>query len=1209
MHLKKLQLTGFKTFAERTTVEFSPGVTAIVGPNGSGKSNISDAILWVLGEQRASAIRGVKLQDVIFSGSSLRKPTGLAEVSLTVDNSDGSLPLAFDEVTITRRAYRSGEGEFFINKTPCRLKDIHELFLDTGVGRESYALVNQSEVDAVLSADPQARRPLFEEAAGIHKFRVKKREALRKLELTEGNLVRVRDIVREVERQLGPLERAAEIATRYNDAKSRLESLERNFLIAEVRTVEAQLAAARADRDKALKQSTDFAANARAAEERAAALAHTLGEADHRLDGLRARHQAALTHAERVRGERALSAQRAQSVAVQIEALQAEIGDTDLRLEVVKSEREESGAGIKEADAAIHDAQARINLLDNQRKAILPKIASLRQAEENRRIRVAERERAKIGREAELAQLQARLLQFDEQEQELARRVEALDTALEHVGADQAARKSDHDVAVAKLKEAETALLSADQEVHAARETLNEARKNVSMLQSDLASLWSRLQTLQELEASQEGYYSGVRAILQASQRGRIGGEYKVVADAFTAPQGYDVAFDVALGGSLQDIIVATEAEAKAGIDLLKRERAGRATFLPLNRIRPGGPRPQVQQGMDGYLGCAADLAAYDQRYAPIMEMLLGRALVCKTINDAIAVADRARGWGKVVTLTGEVLTPNGAMSGGSASKAQGSLLHRKTEIAALIERTQNGRFELAEQEGEETTAQDSLRASIALQQQAQSARQAAQAALAATDRAQHESGRDQAREEQARKEANSRLELLRVQRGQAANALEDKQRHHASAPDHAGSETVQSEADATDAALLPSLIEQEQGLQEELLQSRIALASAQEKARGQAQAARANTGEMERLNHQRDRRADRLAALLAEANTLGENHGDLETRETEATIDLTALKLDLDAQGDQRRRIATESREAQIRAHAVAEERAQALAAAQAAELKEARLQMQQSQSAQRLLDEYDCTVADALAQPATPEVAADTPREVARLRRELRAFGEVNTGAAAEYAELKERYDSTSAQQRDAETAKDKVLAAIREIDDSTRGLFMDSFNKVGVEFEKIFQRLMGGGHTELSLTDPDNLLETGVEIAVQAPGKKKQNLMLLSGGERALTATALLFAFLKVKPAPFCVMDEVDAPLDGVNVERFASLLSDFGKQGQFLVITHNPSTMEAARCWYGVTMQEPGVSRVLSMEAPAIAEGGVSTSRATMEPMKAVVATAA
>ncbi len=1208
MHLKKLQLTGFKTFAERTTVEFSPGVTAIVGPNGSGKSNISDAILWVLGEQRASAIRGVKLQDVIFSGSSLRKPTGLAEVSLTVDNTDGSLPLAFDEVTITRRAYRSGEGEFFINKTPCRLKDIHELFLDTGVGRESYALVNQSEVDAVLSADPQARRPLFEEAAGIHKFRVKKREALRKLELTESNLVRVRDIVREVERQLGPLERAAEIATRYNDAKSRLESLERNFLIAEVRTVEAQLAAARADRDKALKQSTDFAASARAAEDRAA-LAQTLGEADHRLDGLRARHQAALTHAERVRGERALSAQRAQSVAAQIEALQAEVGDTDARLEVVKSEREESGAGIKEADAAIHDAQARINLLDGQRKAILPKIASLRQAEENRRIRVAERERAKIGREAELAQLQARLLQFDEQEQELARRVADLDAALEHVGTDQGAKKAEHEAAVVKLKDAENALFSADQEVHAAREVLNEARKNVSMLQSDLASLWSRLQTLQELEASQEGYYSGVRAILQASQRGKISGEYKVVADAFTAPQGYDVAFDVALGGSLQDIIVATEVEAKAGIDLLKRERAGRATFLPLNRIRSGGPRPQVQSGMPGYLGCAADLAAYDQRYAPIMEMLLGRVLVCKTINDAIAVADRARGWGKVVTLTGEVLTPNGAMSGGSASKAQGSLLHRKTEIATLTERTQNGRFELAGQEGEETNAQDSLRASIVLQQQAQSSRQTAQAALAAADRAQHEASRDQAREEQARKEASHRLELLRNQRGQAANALEDKQRHHAAAPDYPGGEAVQSEADATDAALSPSLIEQEQGLQEELLQLRIALASAQEKARGQAQAARANTGEMERLSHQRDRRAERLAALLAEATTLGENHGDLETRETEATIDLTALKLDLDAQGDQRRRIATESREAQLRAHAVADERSQALAAAQGAELKEARLQMQQSQSAQRLLDEYDCTVADALAQPGTPEVAADTPREVARLRRELRAFGEVNTGAAAEYAELKERYDSTSSQQRDAETAKDKVLAAIREIDDSTRGLFMDSFNKVGIEFEKIFQRLMGGGHTELSLTDPDNLLETGVEIAVQAPGKKKQNLMLLSGGERALTATALLFAFLKVKPAPFCVMDEVDAPLDGVNVERFASLLSDFGKEGQFLVITHNPSTMEAARCWYGVTMQEPGVSRVLSMEAPAIAEGGVSTSRATMEPMNPIVATAA
>ncbi len=1208
MHLKKLQLTGFKTFAERTTVEFSPGVTAIVGPNGSGKSNISDAILWVLGEQRASAIRGTKLQDVIFSGSALRKATGLAEVSLTVDNADGSLPLAFDEVTITRRAYRSGEGEFFINKTPCRLKDIHELFLDTGVGRESYALVNQSEVDAVLSADPQARRPLFEEAAGIHKFRVKKREALRKLEATEANLVRVRDIVREVERQLGPLERAAEIATRYNEAKSSLESLERNFLIAEVRNVEGQLAAARSDRIKALKQSNDSALHVQAAEERVASLSHTLGEADTRLDGLRARHQAALTHAERIGSEQALSAQRAQSVHSQIEALQAEVGDTEARLEIVKAERNESGGAIKEADGAIHAAQARISLLDGQRKAVLPKIASLRQAEENRRIRVAERERAQIAREAELAQLQARLLQFDDQEQELARRVADLDTILERAAANQVGRKAEQDAAAAKLKEAENALFGADQAVQTAREALHEAQKNVSMLQSDLASLWSRLQTLQELEAAQEGYYSGVRAILQAAQRGRLNGEYKVVADAFTAPAGYDVAFDVALGGSLQDIIVAGEVEAKAGIELLKRERAGRATFLPLSRIRPGGPRPQVPRSLDGYLGCAADLATYDRHYAPAIEMLLGRVLICKTINDAITVADGARGWGKVVTLTGEVLTPNGAMSGGSASKAQGSLLHRKTEIATLTERTQNGRVELADQEGEETAAQDNLRALLVAQQKAQSTRQTAQAASGNVERAQHEAARDQAREEQARKEAGQRLELLRGQRGHAASALDDKQRLQAAAPNHPSGDD-HSEGDATNAALLPSLIEQEQSLQDDLLQLRITLASAQEKARGQAQAARANTGEMERLDHQRARRADRLATLLDESKTLGAGHGDLKAREAQATVELAGLKADLDIQATQRQRVATESREAQIRARAVAEERAQALGAAQAAELKEARLQMQQGQSAQRLLDEYDCTVADALAQPSTPKVAADTPREVARLRRELRAFGEVNTGAAAEYAELKARYDSTSAQQRDAEIAKDKVLVAIREIDDSTRGLFMDSFDKVGVEFEKIFQRLMGGGHTELSLTDPDNLLETGVEIAVQAPGKKKQNLLLLSGGERALTATALLFAFLKVRPAPFCVMDEVDAPLDGVNVERFAALLSDFGKEGQFLVITHNPSTMEAARCWYGITMQEPGVSRVLSMEAPAVAENGASTSRATMEPMNAVVASAA
>jgi chromosome segregation protein len=405
--------------------------------------------------------------------------------------------------------------------------------------------------------------------------------------------------------------------------------------------------------------------------------------------------------------------------------------------------------------------------------------------------------------------------------------------------------------------------------------------------------------------------------------------------------------------------------------------------------------------------------------------------------------------------------------------------------------------------------------------------------------------------------------------------------------------------AGVDDSALLQSLTESDQRLQEEIVALRVGLASAQEKERMETQATRTAHAELERMTLHRARRAERLEVLVVDLADLESTQGELTERSVESAQSAAALQMSVDAMQIERNTLASQVREAQLQARALDSQRADAQTELQFADIREAKLQMQQSQAAARLLDEYDTTLADALGFDETPHVEPETPREVARLRRELRSYGEVNTHAAVEYNEIKERYDTMTTQQLDAEAAKEKVLIAIREIDDSTRGLFMSTFMQVGEAFEKIFKRLMGGGTTELTLTDPDNLLETGVEISVQAPGKRKQNLLLLSGGERALTAVALLFAFLEIRPAPFCVMDEVDAPLDGVNVERFASLLRDFGRTSQFLVITHNPSTMEAARCWYGVTMQEPGISRVLSMAAPE--DASPDNSLATTEAM--------
>ncbi len=1197
MYLKRLQLVGFKTFADKTVVDFSPGVTAIVGPNGSGKSNIADAILWVLGEQRPSAIRGNKLQDVIFSGSALRKPTGLAEVSLTVDNSDGSLPLPYDEITITRRAYRNGEGEFAINKTPCRLKDIHELFLDTGVGRESYALVNQSEVDAVLSADPQARRPLFEEAAGIHKFRVKKREALRKLEATETNLVRVRDIVREIERQLGPLERQAEVATRFNETKSRLESLEKNFLIAEARQIDQEIQAVHAEREKASMLADSKAVALHVAEDRAASLAKSLADIDAVLDSIRTRHQNAHSQVERTRSDRELAQQRGQGIAAQVDLIKAELDDVKMRLENAQDTLKSVQSGSGDARDRIAGITGQIQILDGQRRELLPKIAELRHAEESRVLRAAERERARAQREAELVSLESRERQTELQVSELGQRAAEAEARLLKSKVEIETLRATHGAFVASLKDSEAKVGAATNAVQSAREELAKAQSTQAKLRADLASISSRLQTLRELEAAQEGYFSGVRAVMQAAKRGKLNGEYTLVADAFRAPEGYDIAFDVALAGSVQDIIVEDEDEAKAAIDLLKRDRAGRATFLPLSRIRPNTQTPNIPNGMRGFLGVASELATYERRFSAVIEMLLGRVLVCETVDDALAVSDRARGWGKIVTLAGEVLLPSGAISGGSAAKSSGSLLHRKTEIATLTDRTKAERHDLERADERIAAANDALKSALAVQTEASGLRQQVQQQVNSAERSLDQVTRDADRFQRERADLESRLSQVMGERQSAIAALADKRAafDEAEVAQKHGQDAVRS---TESSGLLPMLLESDQRLQEELLTLRIQLASIQEKARQDEQTLSSAQSEIDRLNSQIARRSERLSQLEIESNDLASLSANTEELRIAAWATLVTVQTELDTQQYARTKIAADAWEAQLTARALAEERSVAQQAAQSAELREAKLQMQQSQSVARLLEEYDITHQDALSLPESPFVAPDTPREVARLRRELRSFGEVNTGAAAEYVELRERYDHTTVQQRDAEEAKDKVLVAIREIDDSTRDLFMGTFRQVGVAFEGIFQRLMGGGHTELSLTDPGNLLETGIDINVQAPGKKRQNLLLLSGGERALTAVALLFAFLQVRPAPFCVMDEVDAPLDGVNVERFANLLRDFGRDGQFLIITHNPSTMEAARTWYGVTMQEPGVSRVLSMEAPASAEADSAATRERM-----------
>ena len=1185
MHLKKLQLQGFKTFAERTEVQFSDGVTAVVGPNGSGKSNLGDAILWVLGEQKASAMRGTRAQDVIFAGSDKRKAMGMAEVSLTVDNADGTLPVEFAEVTITRRAYRTGEGEFFINKVPCRLKDIYELFLDTGVGRESYSLVNQSEIDAVLSVNPEDRRGLFEEAAGIKKFRVRKREALRKLEATEGNLMRVRDILSEISGRLEPLRAQAERAQRFLQIRDRLRTIESDLLIVDLRFADYELTAVRRAREEEDVAVAKHAARIAAAEAHAQGVAVGLADAEARLESCRLQHGAAMTGAERAESERALAAQRVESLAAAQRLLGQELEDLAARRAHLAAQVAEIAAEL--ASARDDEAGLRRQVAERQAgtQQIGDEIAALTRQGERRRTEALALARQQAARQAEAARLEARVADLERSQPSLQEEILRAEAAARQAETARAQAHEAGEAARQALARAEQGVGEAGAARDAARAEVQVAQARVSAAQSETVALSTRLRTLQELETAQEGYFAGVRAVFEAVKHGALRGEFTVVADAFQTPPGYETALETALAASLQDIITATEEEAKAAIAYLHQNRAGRATFLPLNRMRPSRDTLDLGRAahLTGVRGAALDIVTFDPKFRPALDVLLGRVFLCETLDDALRASTAARGWNRVVTLTGEIVLPTGALTGGRQNdRGRANLLGRKTEIASLQTR-------LGEKQRAAEGARQALAGAEAARERAEKIVSEAQAARQEAQGAGADAGRRAAvAEAEVRRAEESRVQAQRrLDGGQAALAQAREQAVAAGAAlADGGAQTADAdEALADEAARLQALTAGREAAQSELTAARVALATVSEKAVSLERSLRAARADAEQVTGAAARKARQSQEAQAEQDVLENSRTAREAEGRRAVQARDAALAALETQSAARQALLQEASQAGAQMRSLTEARAQALEAIHKHELREARLGAQRDQLATRLWDEYEIKVEAALGLPDDPEVIAGAPQEVARLRRELRALGEVNTGALQDYEETRTRHEFLTTQRADLEESRVKLLEAIRDIDFSTRGVFMETFGAVALAFQEIFARLFNGGQTQLTLTDPDDLLETGIDIHVQPPGKKRQPLALLSGGERALTAAALLFAFLKCKPSPFVVLDEVDAPLDGANVERFADLLREFGQRSQFVVITHNPVTMEAAPVWYGVTMQQAGISRVLSMQAPA------------------------
>ena len=1175
MVLKELEIQGFKSFPDKVRITFGRGVTGVVGPNGSGKSNLSDAIRWVLGETSSRQLRSAgKMEDVIFGGTRRRGAMGYASVRLTLDNTDHTLDLDAPEVTIGRRYYRSGDSEYTINGQACRLKDVYELLLDTGIGRDGYSIIGQGRIAEIVAAKGSERREIFEEACGIAKYRYRRTEAEHSLAAAQANLERLRDILGELESRVGPLAREAEKAKAYLELASRRKGLEVTLWVESIRAARAAMQQLQRDYETAQAaferwDSQDKASQQEAEEIRMQAqrltveierlngdirsITEQISGSDSRIAVLENDRVHARQSAESLRAELAAGQTGREAAAAGLERQKAEARELDRRAEALAAEAgglEQQLAGLQSRTDAASARQAalRARLADvtDRETAARVEEAAARAAAESARGRLPEVQAAARAEQDRLAGLQENLADTGKYLDMLA----GSEKQLANVRAGLALKLNSRKKALAAASEAE-------QELARARDAAAQ-----------------RLNVLQELEKNMEGYQHSVRAVMQAAAGGRLQGVVGPVSSILTVEAGCELAVETALGAALQNIVVENEAAAKAGIALLRRENAGRATFLPLDTVQPGLFRGELP--LQARL--ASSLVRAEKRYQNIVSYLLGRIVVVEDIHAAARVARELHYRNRVVTMDGQVVNAGGSFTGGSVQRSAG-LFTRRQEIRELQDRIAG-------------LARDCTAARLRTAQ-CKSQADAVAAELTAAEGEERTAAGDRVRAEAEGKrleQAVRQAEEAARQRSAEADALASEAGRQAEAAEKAAEARAALEAEA--GALTAELARLTEGGDNfAARQAELADALAQKR--------------MDQLACQKDaelcrsRIADweqRLADAGAHQDSLTAAIRDLEARDGEILRAIQEVK-------DQTRRSrdAVREKEAAIQAAAgrrmerqAAETKAQAAARAAAENREDASREMarlserksaaegEYDQLAAKLWDEYQLTPTEAAKFCVEYASLAALRAQVAEVRGKMRALGSVNVGAVEEYQEVRGRYESLKAQVEDVEESRDRLVRMIGELDGQMRDIFRRNFAAINGHFGRVFAELFGGGEASLALEDENDVLNSGIEIRVSPPGKVIKNLEALSGGERALVAISIYFAILAVNPSPFCILDEIEAALDDANVVRFAQYLRRISGKTQFIVITHRRGTMEAADILYGVTMQEDGISKLLRLD---------------------------
>lgn len=1178
MYLRALEIQGFKSFPDKTVLNFGEDITAIVGPNGSGKSNISDAIRWVMGEQSVKGLRGAKMEDVIFGGTEKRSQVGFAQVTLVLDNTEHIFPtMEESEVSVTRRYYRSGESEYYINRQSVRLKDLTELFLDTGMGREGYSIIGQGKIDEILSVKSGERREVFEEAAGISKFRHRKEESERKLQRTEENLVRINDKITELELQVEPLRQQAETAKKYLVLRDELRVLEISVWLENLQALragalklEADLRTAQEDRQRA---QADLDAVYAAGEESL----EKIRDNDVRAEALRGQVSQLDAAAQEETSAMAVLENSLSHDKQTLERLDRELADTQQRAGNLRAQADALTDRIDQIDAEAQDLTRQLEELMDALRQLAESAGSAQQEAEALRAKetlaVADAARGRT----ELAALDATRTQAQARQAAIA-----ADSAAAREKLDQCRREAEeNNASLTDAREEEQAAANVIQghslKMEGRRRRAQEAAQQAEQLRRQLAAMEDRIRLLTEMEKDYEGFSRAVKGVMQAADRSTLSGIHGPVASLMTTDPQYTVALEIALGAALQNIVVDRDTDAKEAIAFLKRRDAGRATFLPMSAIRGDMLRePRLDQEY-GFVGIASQLVTYDARYDGIFQNLLGRTVVVEDLDCGVSMARRYQNRFRIVTLDGQVINRGGSMTGGSVSRSAG-VLSRASELSGLREQLTGLKASLGQAAHRaEETGRDLQKAQYELDVAREQQQNAAQQVLALETRGQHydslretlnatlealdaenlrltrQTADGDARRRELQTKIDGQEDLARQLRQQAQNCL-------------AGQSELQTKTGGISDRIArrkeqqAALAAERQGAESRLADLRQLMTDLDGDCRSREDLARQLHESQVRAREQMAEHQTRCDSLHRQAEDL---RGQLQTLQRE--------KLDLEQQRTALNRQTQTCNDAVIAAQQELSRLEQKRSAAA----------MEEKTILDKLWERYELSHSEAQAQRVELESIPKATRRIGELNRSIKALGTPNIGAIEEYERVNGRYTYLSDQRADVEKAKGELTGVIDQLTQQMTEIFAQQFRLLNDSFQETFLELFGGGKARLELEDEKDILNCGIEIKVQPPGKQLKTITLLSGGEKAFVAIALYFAILKVHPTPFCVMDEIEAALDEANVVRYARYMRRIAGKTQFIVITHRRGTMEEADVLYGVTMQERGVSRILTI----------------------------